>query len=113
MILQARSIYLPEIVDYELRRSFLLEDLTASLERLDGLQNTLIYLPLTTHVMRQAARLWAEVRKQGKPTADPKEIDADVILAAQALSIGGVVVTDNSGHLARFVTVRTWQDIQV
>jgi predicted nucleic acid-binding protein len=58
--------------------------------------------------MLNAARLWAQVRKAGKPTADPKELDGDVILAAQALAVGGLVVTDNPGYLGRFVTVKSW-----
>jgi len=32
----------------------------------------------------------------------------DVILAAQALDVGGQVVTDNVGHLSRFVEARLW-----
>lgn len=107
-----RSVYLLEIADYETRRNFLLEYLTKALERLDALRTTLIYLPLDTAVMVKAAELWAQTRKIGNPTADPKELDGDVILAAQALAVGGIVITDNSGHLGRFVTVRTWSEIE-
>lgn len=104
-------LYVPEIADYETRRNFMLEDLSAALIRLDGLQNVLTYLPLDTRTIRTAARLWAEVRKEGRPTAHPMALDGDVILAAQALAVGGIVVTDNAGHLARFVETRTWREI--
>src|SRR5437667_3621271 len=53
-------IIIPEIADYELRRSLLLEGLTQSLERLDELKAALVYLPITTSVMLRAAELWAE-----------------------------------------------------
>lgn len=105
---------LPEIVDYELRRNFLLEirrgrtSFTRSLRRLDQLRNRLIYLPLNSEAMLKAAELWAESRSLGKPTADPKELDGDVILAAQTLQIGGTVVTENPGHLALVVRVERW-----
>ncbi len=107
----SRPIYLPEIANYEVRRNFLLEDLTRALARLEELKRTLPYLPLTTEIMEDDARLWAQARKQGRPTGDPKELDGDVILAAQTLAVGGVVVTDNIGHLAQFVEARTWQQI--
>ena len=61
--------------------------------------------------MLRAAELWAEARKRGQPTADPKVLDGDVILAAQALQVGGIVVTDNIGHLSQFVDARRWSDI--
>jgi predicted nucleic acid-binding protein len=105
-------IYLPEIADYELRRELLRLERTRSLARLDELQMDLHYLPLDTPTMRRAAQLWAEVRKQGRPTADPKALDADVILAAQAEQVGGIVATENAGHLARFVTALHWRDIR-
>jgi hypothetical protein len=59
---------------------------------------------------------WAELRCQGLPTADIRAIDADVILAAQALlavAVGDtlVVATTNVGHLSRFVPAQRWQDI--
>jgi predicted nucleic acid-binding protein len=105
------TVFLPEIADYEVRRSFLLEGLTASVGRLDQLKAVLTYLPLTTPTMLKAAELWAEVRRRGMPTADPKELDADVILAAQALAVGGLVVTENVGHLGRFVEASDWTEI--
>jgi predicted nucleic acid-binding protein len=105
---------LPEIVDYEPRRNFLLEirrgrtSFARSLQRLDQLRGRLIFLPLNSEAMLKAAELWAESRSLGKPTADPKELDGDVILAAQALQIGGTVVTENPGHLALFVRIERW-----
>ncbi|MFI5352420.1 MAG: type II toxin-antitoxin system VapC family toxin [Candidatus Binatales bacterium] len=61
--------------------------------------------------MLRAAELWAQARNRGTPTADPKELDGDVILAAQAEQVGAIVVTDNVGHLARFVKARNWREI--
>jgi predicted nucleic acid-binding protein len=105
-------VFLPEIADYEVRRELLRLGRQRSLQRLDGLQNILTYLSLDTPTMRRAAELWAIARQQGTPTADPKEIDADVILAAQAERAGAVVATQNVGHLARFVTAQHWRDIK-
>jgi predicted nucleic acid-binding protein len=104
------TIILPEIADYEVRRSFLLAELHESVERLNELKQSLIYLPLNTQAILDAASLWAEARRQGQPTADRRELDADVILAAQARQVGGVVATENVGHLARFVEARSWRE---
>jgi predicted nucleic acid-binding protein len=82
------AIYTPEICDYELRRELTRASRTASLTRLDALVMGTRYVPITTPIMRQAATLWAQSRNNATPTADPKEIDGDVILAAQALSLG-------------------------
>jgi len=109
-------VLIPEIADYELRRELLRADKVAGLQRLDALVAALEYLPLTTAVMRQAARFWAEARRQGRPTADEKALDGDVILAAQALLTTTddetvIVATDNVGHLARFVPASRWWEI--
>jgi len=98
---------------YEVRRSLLLEGLTTSVARLDQLKTVLDYLPLTTETMLKAAELWAKARKHGRPTADPKELDGDVILAAQALQVEAMVATENVGHLSLFVEARPWGETAV
>ena len=98
------NIVIPEIADYELRRNLILENFNKSIERLDELKKSMTYLPLTTDIMLRAAELWADARKRGKPTSDPKELDGDVILASQALAINAKIITTNSGHLSLFVS---------
>lgn len=87
-----------------------LDGLDRSIERLDAFKATLTYLSLTTEVMLRAAALWAEARRRGLPTADAKELDGDVILAAQAEAAGATIITESVGHLSRFVAVRSWRD---
>lgn len=114
LLAQGKQIILPEIVDYEVRRELIRLNKIDSLGRLDRLALTLEYLPITTAAMRQAALFWAQARQGGQPTADPKALDGDVILAAQALTLGlpdFVVATTNPGHLSRFVTAKHWQEI--
>jgi predicted nucleic acid-binding protein len=105
------SVVIPEIADYELRRNLILEELDESINRLDELEQDLWYLPITTDIMRKASELWAVARKAGKSAADPKELNGDVILAAQALSINGTVATENVGHLASFVQAKSWEQL--
>ena len=69
-------------------------------------------MPLSTATMRRAAELWADARLRGIPTASAASLDADAILAAQALAVGGTVVTTNPRHLGRYVAVRSWADIE-
>ncbi len=73
----------------------------------------LTYLPLTTTTMLEAAYLWAQARQHGQSVADPKELDGDVILAAQARQVGAMVATENVGHLALFVEAKSWRAIAV
>ena len=103
----------PEIADYEVRRELLRLGSVRGIAQLDALAARIEYLPLTTPAMRLAADLWARARQQGQPTAGNKTIDADMILAAQALTLGVpvVVATSNVGHLTRFVPAELWQNI--
>ena len=107
-------VLIPEIADYEVRRELLRADKRPGIERLDELAGLLEYLPLTTAAMRKAAEFWAQARQQGQPTAGDKTIDGDVILAAQATTLGipeAVIATTNVGHLSRFVQAELWQNI--
>ena len=105
------EVIIPEIADYEVRRSLLLAGLKKSVERLDLLKKSLAYLPINTRAMLKAAELWAEARRSGQPTADPKQLDGDVILAAQAMEVGAIIATENVGHLSRFAEAKHWKDI--
>jgi hypothetical protein len=61
--------------------------------------------------------LWAQVRQQGLPTADPSALDGDVILAAQTLITKQqrqqeiIIATTKVGHLSRFTIAQDWQTI--
>lgn len=105
------TVILPEIADYEVRRELLLAGLSRSIQRLDRLKQVIPYAPLTTATMLRAAELWAGTRHRGQPTADPRALDGDVILAAQAEQLDGIVATDNVRHLSRLVDAREWRDI--
>ena len=66
--------------------------------------------------MLKAAQFWAQVRKQGMPTADDKALDGDVILAAQAILIQDeghevIIATTNVGHLSRLAQAKKWRNI--
>lgn len=95
-----------------MRRELLRANKALGLNRLDFLKAAVPYLPLTTPIMLKAAELWAEVRRRGLPTSDPKALDCDVILAAQALEVDGIVATENVGHLSRLVRAKNWREIE-
>ena len=111
-------VAIPEIADYEVRREFLLRGATAGLRRLNVLKIALEYHPISTAAMLKAADFWASIRRGGLPTAGPREIDADAILAAQAVTAGSLgdtvtIATTNVLHLSRFpgVDARNWATI--
>jgi predicted nucleic acid-binding protein len=113
----AAIIAIPEIADYEVRRGLLSTGATDGIDRLDLLRAELGFcIPISTAAMRKAAELWADARKEGNATADDKDIDADVILAAQAIVYAGlrdhlIVATYNARHLARYVKAHHWDGI--
>ena len=74
------------------------------------------FLALTSVHLETAAQLWGESRRAGLPTADPQALDGDVILAAQALSLGiaapGLIIaTTNPAHISRYVEADLWTNI--
>ena len=107
-------VFVPEIADYEVRRELLRADKRQGLQRLDQFIAAVEYLPITTAAMRRAAEFWADARRTGQPTADDKALDADVILAAQVVTLalpGAVIATTNVGHLSRYAPAALWTDI--
>lgn len=107
-------VVVPEIADYEVRRELVRAGMHQSVLQLDQLASQFEYLPLTTAAMRKAAEFWAQARNQGQPTAADQRLDADAILAAQAVTLAPanvIVATSNVAHLARFVAAEQWQNI--
>lgn len=117
-VLGGHRVIVPAIIYYELKRELLRAGKTFSVGRLESFVTSTPdrYLPLSDEALRLAAELWARARRQGRPTADVKDLDVDVILAAQALSFGPapsdvVVATSNEKHLSQFVTANNWNEI--
>jgi predicted nucleic acid-binding protein len=123
--LLAKGVYVisSDVCDYEVRRSLLLletQQLTkVNLDRLDRWREVIDFLPLTTQVMQRAARVWADARRRGLPTAEPKNIDADMIIVAQWLLLSDeypgrriTISTTNVKHLLPFCDAMVWQEIR-
>jgi predicted nucleic acid-binding protein len=111
------EVCIPEIVDYEQRRAFLLAGWQESIAKLDQLKVVLEYLPLNTEVMLQAAIFWAQAHKDSPPTdRNKRKLDVDMILAAQAkvnvkYATGVIIATTNVKDLVMFADAREWRHI--
>jgi predicted nucleic acid-binding protein len=116
LLVNGIRVYVPEVADYEVRRELIRVGHISSVNRLNNLKVLARYLPITTDVMLVAADLWAKARNTGVVTADIHALDGDVIVAAQALSLGlarseFAVATKNVKHLSRFVPADLWTNI--
>ncbi|MGO9465284.1 MAG: nucleic acid-binding protein [Isosphaeraceae bacterium] len=118
LIARGVVVVVPEVADYEVRRELTRIGAHAALRRLDDLVATggLADFPGLTAEWRQTTLYWADARQRGLPTASPDALDADVILAACAATIGQpgdrvIVATINVGHLARYCDARLWTTI--
>ncbi|HEX4341367.1 MAG TPA: PIN domain-containing protein [Polyangiaceae bacterium] len=105
------ELLVSEVADYELRRELLRIGATRSVARLDELGRELSYVPVTTATWRSAARLWAVLRRDGVVTAPPEALDADVLIAVQAIAEGAAVVTSNVRHFESVVRAMEWKDV--
>jgi predicted nucleic acid-binding protein len=112
------DVILPAIADYEVRRELLRLNASAKLRNLDLLRARFDYLEITAAALDQAAAYWALVRRGGRPTAGPDDLDADAILAGMAATSGQprdtvTVATTNLRHLGSFpgVHAELWHRI--
>ena len=110
------TIYVSEVADFEVRRE--LKRLVQAgklpptrLARLDQLAEMFTYLPVSTSMWKLAAELWADARQRGRPTAVPSALDADALIAAQAIEVQATVLTGNRRHLQQWVTIQAWPSI--
>ena len=115
---QGARILVPAIAYYEVCRELVRMRNTTGLARVEAFCSTEPdrYLPLSDAALRLGCRLWAQARQAGTPTAAPSELDCDVLLAAQALTLevpeaDRVIATTNVGHLAQFVAAELWTQL--
>jgi predicted nucleic acid-binding protein len=113
------TLIVPAIAYYETLRELECRQATAKLARLKAFSFLLPdrFVPLTTAHLEDAAGMWGSARRHGRPTASDDALDADVILAAQALSLGlrfsdFIIATTNPGHLSQFVPCDMWSNIR-
>jgi predicted nucleic acid-binding protein len=119
-LIAGNRICVPEVIDYELRRELIRSGKTASIAELNAINNRFTYLPINTETMLLAADLWARSRNRGAPTGDPRRLDIDVILSAQAILAAApgvenaqtVIATTNVRHLTQFVAADLWKNLQ-
>jgi predicted nucleic acid-binding protein len=109
-------VMIPQVIGYEVRRELLRVGKLKGIAQLDALADRLGTIPVDERVWNLAAEMWARARQEGRPTASNAALDIDVILAATAIvaSEDGstvVVVTDNVGHLGRYVDGRDWRTL--
>jgi hypothetical protein len=109
----------PAVADYEVRRELIRAGKTRGIARLNSFNAAEPdrFLSVTDTALLLGADLWARARNAGTATADPKELDADVLIAAQALDMGlpptdFIVATVNVGHLSLFVPADLWTNIK-
>ena len=116
--LNGTVLLVPAICYYEALRELKRRNAASKISRLQEFVFSVPgrYIPLTTAHLEMAAQMWGEARNAGIPTASDAALDADVILCAQALSLGlsssdYIVATTNIGHLSRFVPCDEWTNI--
>jgi hypothetical protein len=118
MMIAGHRFIVPAIADYEVRRELERAGKKNGIAALDAWNSAYPdrYLPVSDSALRLGAKLWAQARNAGTATADPKELDGDVLIAAQALDTGlspseFIIATVNVGHLALFVPADLWTNI--
>ena len=108
-------IVAPAVCYYEVLREMERLSATSQINRIQNFcfESPNRFLSINDAHLESAAKLWAQARNQGTPTASNASLDADVILMAQVQSLGlapaqVVVATTNVGHLSLFVPAQIW-----
>jgi tRNA(fMet)-specific endonuclease VapC len=92
-------------VYYEVMRGLLKTNATRKLHLFETLILPLFtWIPLTDDDWRQAAQFWADATNAGKQLAD-----IDLLVAAIAKRVGGVVVTDDADFSVLLVRRENWR----
>lgn len=90
---------------YEIARGLKTTGATQQLAHFYRVASTSDVIPIDLPILMRAADLWAEGKRDGRPTDD-----ADLIIAATALETGRGLVTGNTSHFAWIseLTLEDW-----
>lgn len=91
-----RTFALSIITRYEILRGLKAKDAAVQALAFDRFCATCVVVPLTDDIVVRAAEIYATLRKRGEPIGD-----ADILIAATALTHGCGVVTNNESHFRR------------
>jgi tRNA(fMet)-specific endonuclease VapC len=93
------------ITRYEVLRGLHVKDASKQLVAFDQLCAASVVLPLTDGIIVQAAKKYADLHRRGQLISD-----ADILIAATAISHGLIVATNNNAHFARIrdLHIRNW-----
>jgi predicted nucleic acid-binding protein len=115
---EGNSVFAPAICYYEALRELERLNATSQIARLRSFCSAFPgrFISITDADLDRAAKLWAKARNTGMPTASADALDADVVLAAQALNMevstsDYIIATTNPGHLTQFVPCDLWTNI--
>jgi predicted nucleic acid-binding protein len=107
------------ICNYEVKRELIRRKKVQEINNLNQLKTLIDLIPVDEPALELAAKLWAEARNKGLPTADDLSLDADVIICAQYKLLAEeypgryvVIATTNVKHLSRFSEAKEWQEIE-
>jgi len=104
-VLDQHILYLSQPVDFEVVRGLLKVNATRKLSAFeDEFAPQLDWLALTDTDWRQAARFWVDAVSRGKQLSD-----VDLLLAALALRINGVIISDDGDFDALPVKRENWR----
>ena len=109
----------PAVADYEVRRELIRAGKANGIAALNAFNTAQPgrFISMTDSALLLGANLWAQARNAGTPTAHPRDLDGDVLIAAQALDTGLplaeiVIATVNVSHISLFAPAAFWSNIR-
>lgn len=109
----------PAVADYEVRRELIRAGKVKGIAALNAFNTAQPgrFISMTDSALLLGANLWAQARNAGTPTAHPRDLDGDVLIAAQALDMGLplaeiVIATVNVSHISLFAPAVFWSNIR-
>ena len=123
--LLAKSVYVAssELCFYEVKRGLIEAKKRGGtgqgIGKLEELRDQFETLPINRMVVDEAAEIWAKSRLEGKPSAEEKALDIDIIIAAHYRVLTQefpgryvVISTKNIKHFKHFAEAQEWQNIK-